>query len=243
MTRSGEDRGGGEARRLEADMTVGQPAVDHDRTGGHEHRHAADRVVGLAAADEDEGERDEGGDPDRPPPCSRLREEHPDHARGADREEQRSGEEPEERHDLGAVVGRVAADGLRHRELRPAIRRLPGEVGCPEREGNRDGRPRPGRADDVPAPGEDKSHRQAGAQEQERVLVLEADPGRDAQREPETPVGAGEELHQQPHDDRPGQQVGIGGGIKVARAQVAGEGCRDRRQDLGPSRAAEVARR
>ena len=43
---------------------------------------------------------------------------------------------------------------------------------------------------------------------------------------------AGEELHQQPNDDRPGQEVGIGGGVQMTRAEVAGESSGDRGQGL-----------
>ena len=64
----------------------------------------------------------------------------------------------------------------------------------------------------------------------------------DANAEPEAPVAAREELHQQPQHDRPGEQVGLGGGVEMSSPEVAGQRGHDRRQDLRPSRPAEVAR-
>ncbi len=72
--------------------------------------------------------------------------------------------------------------------------------------------------------GEDEPDRQPRAQEQERVLVLEADPGHHAHRQPEATVAACEQLHHQPQDDRPGEQVGIGGGVEVARGRCSPRG-------------------
>ena len=60
--------------------------------------------------------------------------------------------------------------------------------------------------------------------------------------EPEAPVAAREQLDQQPQDDRPGEQVGLGGGVEMARAEIAGEGGGDRRDELGASGSAKVAR-
>ena len=223
-------------------MALGQPAVQAHRSGGHEERRAADRVVGLAATDHDEGESNEGGDPDCAPRLPCLRPQDPQQTRRAHRKEERAGEEPEQRHDLAAVVGGVLGDGAGHRELRPAVGRLPGEVRSPDQERDPDGRPRPARAHDVPASGEDQSHCQTRSQEQDRVLVLQADPGRHANGQPEAPVAAGEQLHEQPEDDRPDKQVGLGRGVEMAGAEIAGQGGRDRREDLRPPRAAEVTR-
>jgi hypothetical protein len=113
-----------------------------------------------------------------------LRPEDPDQTHGADREEQRSREEPEEGHDLGAVVSGVPGDLRGHRELGPAVRGLPREVGHREKDRDAERSPRPGRADDIPAPGDDESDGEPRAQEQEGVLVLEAHPRDDANDEP-----------------------------------------------------------
>jgi hypothetical protein len=75
----------------------------------------------------------------------------------------------------------------------------------PEQKGDPDGRPRPRRTHDVPPSGEAESGRQPRSQEQDRVLVLERDSGHDADRQPEAPVAAGEQLHEQPEDDGPGE--------------------------------------
>lgn len=181
-------------------MAARQPAVEEDRSGRHEQGHDADAVIGLAAADHDEDEHDDGGDPDRSPGRRGLREQHPDPAGEAHGEEEQPAGQPERRHDLGTVVGGVPADERGHRDLGPCMRRLPDEVGGPEQEGDPDRRPRPPRTRDVPAAGENESHRQPRTQEEERVLVLQADPGPHAQREPEAPISAREELHQQPQE-------------------------------------------
>ena len=67
-------------------------------------------------------------------------------------------------------------------------------------------------------------------------------PADDADGQPEAPIAASEQLHQQPQDDRPGEQVGLGRGVEMPAGEIARERGRDRRQDLRPSRSAEVAR-
>jgi len=186
-------------------------------------------------------EGDQGGDRDRAPGRGLPRDQQPGQARGTDREQKPPGEQPQEGQDLTAVVGRVAGDPGCHRELWPAVRRLPAEVRRPEQERDADGRPRPWRAHHVQAPGEDKSDGQPRAEEEQGVLVLQADPGHHAHDQPEAPVAARQLLDDQPKDDRPGEQVGVGGGVEMPSAEVAGQGGRDCRQDLGPSRPAEVA--
>ena len=95
-------------------------------------------------------------------------------------------------------------------------------------------RPCPRRANHVPAPGEDDAQNQPDAQEQRRVLVLQADPGRNAHGQPEAPVCAREELQEEPQDDRPEEKVVGGRGVEMARGEIAREGDREGGKELRP---------
>ena len=115
--------------------------------------------------------------------------------------------------------------------------------GAQSSERDPDRRPGPRRAHDVPASGEDAvpppaPRRGRGACPCSRGRSRSTTPT----REPEAAVAAREEPDQQPQDDRPGEQVGLARRVEMARGEIARQRGRDRREDLGSARSAQVAR-
>ncbi len=227
--------------RPQAAVAARQPAVEEDRAGRHEDRHTADRVVGLAAADHDEGEADQRRDPDRAPRRRRLCD-LSTQMRPAALTGKRSG--PVKSHRSGTIWPRLSAA---YREMACAI------VSC--------GHPfaacqaRFGSHSRSAIPIADQAHgERTTSQRRARTsptaspaprnrsvsLFSRPIPAVTPTHEPQAPVAAREELHQQPQDDRPGEQVRLRRGVEMAGAEITRERRRDRREELGPARAAQV---
>jgi hypothetical protein len=172
-----------------------------------------------------------------------LRSKQPPQPGQVNREEQGTGKQNLQRYQPAAVlIPGPGRDDARHFELGKAMLCLPDQVRKPDQDREPKSRPEPARPQDFPPSLDQDPGGQAGAQQDDQVLVLQCDPGRESGQEPAALVTTAKSPNDEEEADRPAENVVGGRSVQMSGVEEAGDCDRQGGDGLGAPPAAELAR-
>ena len=130
-----------------------------------------------------------------------------------------------------------------HRQRRPAVVRLPEQVGHPQQDGDAGASQRYGLPSTLQRRSTTKPGEQRDDEEQDRVLGVERDADDEADEEPQALVAGAQDAQHEQHDQRPAEQVVDRRTGEVRDDQERRDGEEERRERLGEAAAAQLAGR
>ncbi len=209
-TGDGQREGHGDRSAPESCPTPVEPidgglSASRQQDGKH-----ARQVVGLPAGCHEDHRQQQVGPPDRPAPPKRRLAEEPDHPDDPDRSEVRADQHQLFREEQGPRrrgSGIARGDRPAHRQLGPAVTRLPDQVGRPDEEGRDSSAPQPRRSEEATRSDQGHADHQRCHQKGDQVAVEESDSGDDADEEPPPLVPGSECPQDEPDQQGPDEQV------------------------------------